>query len=185
MWGRERRLPIMDFTNPKASIRKNIHSNLYTLSTLLYSVTHSHTDSLRITHASAFRGKADNRSKALRINPWWKRVRSAGGLIWKIFFPEAQRRQELWDTKRDHCMYMCKCSGMCVAQCGHIICTDNTNETSLECATVFLCYWGLWASLLFLCVLSYVKCLTGVSSSKCMTVSHHPFMSHFQVCVLK
>ncbi len=62
MWGRERRLPIMDLTKPKASIRKNTHSNLYTHSALLYSVTHSHTDSLRITHASAFRGKSDNRS---------------------------------------------------------------------------------------------------------------------------
>jgi len=52
----------MDFTNPKASIRKNIHSNLHTFNLIILSHPFTHTDSLRITHASAFLGKADNRS---------------------------------------------------------------------------------------------------------------------------
>lgn len=89
IWGRERRLPIMDFTKPNM---KNRHT--HTRITLTY-FTQSVIDtkilckSLMPVHC----GESRTIGWALLLNPCWKRVRSAGGLIRKIFVPEAQRRQ--------------------------------------------------------------------------------------------
>jgi len=90
-------------------------------------------------------------------------VRSAGGLIWKIFFPEAQRRQELWDTKRDHCMYMCNSVQECVwlsVGASYVLTTLMTHHWN-----VLLCFSATEDYEQSTCVVSvcFDKCLSGVS----------------------
>lgn len=74
-------------------------------------------------------GVSKTMGQALHINPYWKRVRSADGLIRKIFFPEAQKAAGVMGHKERSLICICVTVFRNVSSSMRVCNMYNSNDT--------------------------------------------------------